>query len=469
MMLDAQGVPHIGPILLADGVVVAVGSEAHRLSKSEPLSMSMRKIALPGCILLPGFANAHSHAFQRALRGRVETRALEAPHDDFWSWRHEMYRVALGLDLDAIEAVATWCYADMVRAGFVSVGEFHYLHHDPAGCRYADSAAVSVRLARAARRAGIRLVLLQCAYERAGWGQTSLPEQRRFVFPNVNEFLQFCGEVRSSLQPADTDNRNDSSVGHGFAVHSVRACSGEWIEAVAAASTELNLPLHIHACEQPAELKACHSAEGMGPIDWLAKCGALHAGTTLVHATHVNQTDIQRMADAKTHICICPSTERNLGDGLAPILKFQQAGIPLCVGTDSHARIDSLDELRSLEEHERARTLRRNVLAQPGKSAAPALLHAGAIAGAHSLGLRPPGFEAGAPADFVAFDVPLEAVDCPVRAFDALWVSGHAPTEVNAVFVGGVQVYQKSVGQTPLLDSISPELKRVLGALSDRE
>lgn len=465
MMLDAQGRSQQGPLLLSDGRVVATGEKATQLSRSAPLAQGLRRIRLPGCILVPGFANAHSHAFQRALRGRVETRQKTAPHDDFWSWRHEMYRIALTLDLDAVEAVATWCYADMVRAGFVSVGEFHYLHHDTAGQRYADPAAVSARLARAAQRAGVRLVLLQCAYERAGWGQQAHPEQRRFIFPDVKEFLQFCDDIRSGLPFTGTGHASFPDLRHGFALHSVRACSGEWLEAVSEAARGLDLPLHIHACEQPAELKACQSAEGMGPIAFLSSCGALHSRTTLVHATHVSQSDIQLMVDGQTYICLCPSTERNLGDGLAPILDFQRAGIPVCVGTDSHARIDALDELRSLEEHERVRLLRRNVLAAPGESPAPALLHAGCIAGAQSLGLSAPGIEPGAPADFVAFTIPPESMGSAERAFDALWVAGNARSDVHTVIVAGSCVYERSVGQQAILDPILPTLRRVLESL----
>lgn len=468
MLLDANGNPQPGPLLVRNGTIVALGSEAIVRSQADARRGALMRIPLPGCLLVPGFANAHSHAFQRALRGRVETRAQSAPEDDFWSWRHEMYRIALSLDLDAVEAVAAWCYTDMVRAGFVSVGEFQYLHHDEAGQPYADPAAVSERLARAAHHAGIRLVLLQCAYERAGWCQSPHPEQRRFVFPRVEDFLEFSGQVRSRFSTTISSPAEEhTNVRHGFALHSVRACSGTWLESVAEESKRLDLPLHIHACEQPAELAACQQAEGVGPIEWLDRCGVLYENTTLVHATHVNAADIERMSRQKVQICICPSTERNLGDGLAPIREFQAAGIPICIGTDSHARIDALEEIRSLEEHERARTLRRNVLAAPGASSAPALLAAGIRVGAKSLGLPSPDLCPGAPADFVAFDLPLEAAGEPRRAFDALWVGGCSRADVHAVFVSGRTVYRKATEQAASLAPYESILRRILGALSD--
>lgn len=372
---------------------------------------------------LPGFVNAHSHAFQRALRGRVERRSAEHAQDDFWSWRTTMYADAARLAVDEVEALATWAYADMLKAGFVAVGEFHYLHHDVDG-RPLPSPALSLAHARAAQRVGIRLALLECAYARGGFQRPLVEAQRRFVFPDARAFLAHVDAVRAAV-PAE--------VSVGVAVHSVRAVPRPFIEEVAAYARRDSLVLHAHACEQPREIEECRAEHGMSPVELLERCGALGPCTTLVHGTHASADDIRRLAATGAAVCITPSTERNLGDGLGPVSELMAAGVPVCIGTDSHARIDVADELRSLEDHERLRLQRRNVLVRPGGSLHEAVMPAGTSVGRKSLGL-PDCLE-----DSVALRLPLEGQASVSAAVDA-WLVGGSSADVLDVEVGGVPV-----------------------------
>jgi formimidoylglutamate deiminase len=329
-------------------------------------------------LTLPGFINVHSHAFQRVLRGRVERRPEGAGKGSFWTWREAMYRAANALTVDDVRTLATWAYRDMVRAGFVAVGEFHYLHDAPS----LDAALAMTRaMVDAARATGIHLCLLETAYETSAFHTPALPEQRRFVFSGDASFLDFQRAVAREYRGAE-------GVSIGLALHSVRACPASLIEAVANEAKRTNVPLHIHACEQRKEVHDCVEAHGMSPIAWLDQHGALGPNTTLIHATHLDDADIARIAERGASVCLTPSTERNLGDGLARIGDMHRAGIALSIGTDSHARIDPLDELRALDEQERLRVEERNPLAKPGQRLAEVLMPIGTKNGRRALGLR---------------------------------------------------------------------------------
>ncbi len=358
-------------------------------------------------LVMPGFVNAHSHAFQRCLRGRVEKRGEgAAAHDDFWSWRTAMYDAAQRLSPDDVRALTAWAFLEMLEAGYTAVGEFHYLHHDAAG-----PLALSQAITDAAVQVGMRLVLLETAYARAGFDDDGpLPHQARFAFPDVETFLQHAEASRAAA--ADT-----TLVSVGLAVHSVRACPPSWIEAVTERARAWGAPLHVHACEQVAEVEACKKATGLSPIALLDRCGALGPRTTVVHGTHLDDDDIVMLAERQTMVCVTPSTERNLGDGLCRIADLVAAGVGICVGSDSHARIDVVDELRSLEDHERLRTRRRNVLTAPGERLARALMPAGTSVGARSLGLAR---AVGA----VSVAMPVEGVAGGDVGLDAFFVGG---------------------------------------------
>ena len=293
---------------------------------------------------LPGFVNAHSHAFQRALRGRVEG-------EDFWAWRESMLDLARGLTPEQVRSGYVQVYREMLASGYTAVGEFHYL-----GLAEAHAAV------EAAADAGIELVLLLAAYGRGGL--------ERFRQESPADYLAQLESVRAT------------GVRVGLAPHSVRACPRDWLEELGAYAARERLPLHVHACEQPREIEECIAEHGLRPIELLAETGCLGPHATVVHATHANGRELDLVAQAGARICVCPTTEANLGDGFVPAEEICERGIGICIGSDSNVRIDPLEELRELEGVARRRTLRRNVLS------VSTLLCCGADEGAASLGLE---------------------------------------------------------------------------------
>jgi formimidoylglutamate deiminase len=293
---------------------------------------------------LPGFVNAHSHAFQRAMRGRAEG-------GDFWAWREVMLAEADRLDPDRVRGLYADVYREMLAAGYTAVGEFHYVGH-----------AEALAAVEAAREAGIELVLLAVAYARGGMA--------RFRQPSVPEYLRRLEELRSAGARV------------GVAPHSVRACPLGWLRELGRYAAEEGLPLHVHADEQPREITECLAEYGRRPIELLAHAGCLGPHTTIVHATHANDAELDLLAQAEARICVCPTTEANLGDGFLRVEAVISRGIGLCIGSDSNARIDPLEELRELEGIGRRQALRRNVIA-PER-----LLEIGAGEGAASLCLE---------------------------------------------------------------------------------
>jgi formimidoylglutamate deiminase len=293
---------------------------------------------------LPGFVNAHSHAFQRALRGRTEG-------DDFWGWRDAMLALAERLTVDNLRAGYVEVYREMLEAGYTAVGEFHYL-----GLSEAHAAV------EAAAEAGIELVLLLAAYGRGGL--------ERFRQESVAEYL-------SKLESA-----RETGVRVGLAPHSVRACPRDWLEELGRYAAAERLPLHVHADEQPREIEECLAEHGLRPIELLAETGCLGPHTTVVHATHADRHEVDLLAESGARICVCPTTEANLGDGFAPVEELCTRGIGICIGSDSNVRIDPLEELRELEGIARRRAGRRNVIS------VSTLLCCGADEGAAALGLE---------------------------------------------------------------------------------
>ena len=293
---------------------------------------------------LPGFVNAHSHAFQRALRGRVEG-------GDFWAWRDLMLAEAERQTPDRVRSSYAAVYREMRRAGYTAVGEFHYLGLDEARAAVDGAAA-----------ADIEIVLLLVAYARGG-----LP---RFRQPSVDDYLRQVEALR------------DDGVRVGVAPHSVRACPPDWLEELGRYAADQRLPLHVHADEQPREIDECLAEHGLRPIELLARCGCLTERTTIVHATHADDRELDLLRGAGARVCVCPTTEANLGDGFVPVEQLCERGIGMCIGSDSNVRVDPLEELRELEGTARRRTGRRNVVS-PGS-----LLCFGSDEGAAALGLE---------------------------------------------------------------------------------
>jgi formimidoylglutamate deiminase len=327
---------------------------------------------------LPGFTNAHSHAFQRALRGRVERVDPAHPHDDFWTWREAMYRAATALDPDGAYTVARQLYGEMLAAGYTAVGEFHYPHHQPDGTPYPDPNAMARATVAAARDAGIEIVLLMCAYARAGAGLPPTPGQRRFCDPDVATYLE----------------RVESLAGEcavGLAPHSVRAVPRDWLEEIARYAERSGMVVHIHAGEQRREVEEALEEYGRRPIELLADIGLLSPRTTVIHATHVTADELGLLAGSGATVCACPTTEANLGDGFLPAAELLQRGIPVCIGSDSNTVVDPILELREIEACARRLVERRNVLVPPGDDGPSRyLLEIGTVNGARALGLEAP-------------------------------------------------------------------------------
>lgn len=405
-----------------------------------------RKQRLRGQILLPGFVNAHSHAFQRLLRGRTEYRAMGTPGSDSWSWRSGLYRVTEQLTPDDLEVVASLTYLEMLRAGFTHVVEFHHLHHQVGGRPYADPAEMSARALEAAEFAGIGVTLLRVASGRGGPDESASPEQRRFVDATPDDFAR---GLDATLKHVPEDQRRATQV--GIAAHSVRALDGAWLRALARLSRDRELPLHAHVAEQPEDVSRCQEETGHRPVEHLAECGLLSPRFTAVHATHLGEGEAALLGAAGAHACICPTTERNVGAGLPNLRELMDAGVTLAVGTDSQVRIDPFAEIRALEDGERLRAGERVVLTAPDGSVAPTLFAAGAAGGAATTGLFMGRIEEGARADLVTLELNDPAVagvaaqvDSETALLGALAVAGHNRL-VKDVWVGGRQVITDGV------------------------
>jgi formimidoylglutamate deiminase len=315
--------------------------------------------------LIPAMVNVHSHAFQRDMRGAAERLSATRADDDFWSWRQAMFAAVAAIDPDSIYAVALATYREMVAAGYGTVGEFHYVHHQPDGTPYADPNELAKALAHAALEARIELVLLPAAYHRNGWrGGADLapgPGQRRFCDPDVETFLERVDALRAWAQ-------GRPGVHVGIAAHSVRAVPASWLAPIAAYARRHGLVCHIHAQEQPRELEECRAEHGCSPIELLSEHGFLGPRTTLVHAIHVSRRDLELIARSQTIVAACPTTEANLGDGFFPAIRYRDAGVRIAIGSDSNVRIDPFEETRELEGIARRISLSRNgLLARTGE------------------------------------------------------------------------------------------------------
>jgi formimidoylglutamate deiminase len=312
----------------------------------------------------PAMVNAHSHAFQRDLRGRAERPAPEAQAaDDFWSWREEMYRLAGSLEPESMREVAGRAYREMAAAGYGAVGEFHYVHHRPDGRPYDDPNALAIAVAEAGLAAGLAVSLLPAAYYRAGWDGRHLPPtpgQRRFCDPTVADFLARVDRLRQWAGERP-------NVRVGVAAHSVRAVPAEWLTAIADYADSHGLVRHVHAAEQRRELSECEREHGCSPVELLERCGFLGDRTSVVHGIHVSARDVELLAESRTIVVSCPTTEGNLGDGHLPALRYRDAGVRLAIGSDSQVRIDPFEETRELEtEARREGQTRHGLLAAAG-------------------------------------------------------------------------------------------------------
>jgi formiminoglutamate deiminase len=368
-----------GDHAVADVLVEVAEGRISRVSPSEgPVQGAVRLHGLT----VPGFANVHSHAFQRAMRGRTQSGS-----GTFWTWRDQMYTFASMLDPDSYFLLARAVFGEMVLAGVSCVGEFHYLHHAPGGQAYADPNEMGTVLLAAAREAGLRITLLDACYLQGGIGKRVNETQRRFSDGSAEKWAARAGDLLR-LQSAD--------IRIGAAVHSVRAVDPDAIAMVAQWSRMHNVPLHAHISEQQAENDECLAAYGMSPAELLGDRGAIGESFTGVHLTCGSAGDVRLLGSARATVCFCPTTERDLADGIGPSVAAREAGASLALGSDSQAVIDMLEEARALEMNERLASRVR------GNHSARGLLAAATVNGHRSLGWRDAGrIEEGCLADLV--------------------------------------------------------------------
>ncbi len=440
------------PVGLLDGVLVEVTGDriAAVTAGIAPADLPEGTVRLDG-VVLPGFANTHSHAFHRALRGRTHL-----GRGDFWTWREQMYRAAAGLDPDHYRELATAVFAEMVLSGWTVVGEFHYVHHAPGGHRYADPNAMGEALVAAARAAGIRLTLLDTCYLHGGIGRPLEEAQRRFGDGDVDRWAE-----RATARPAAWDR---GAVRLGAAVHSVRAVDPAAIGVVASVVGVQGWVLHAHVSEQPAENAQCREAYARSPVEVLDERGALSDRFTAVHAVHLADTDIGRLGRRRVTCCICPTTERDLADGVAPAARLRAAGAALAVGTDQHVSTDPFEELRALELDERLVSLERGIH-EPG-----ALLEAGTSAGYTALGWAGGGrLEPGGLADLCVVSTAgtrLAGMGRDAASTVGSLVHAAAAGDVTDVMVAGEWVVR---GGRHVRVDVAAELDRTIRALMDGE
>ena len=395
---------------------------------------------------VPGIANLHSHAFQRAMAGLSERQTH--PEDSFWTWRETMYRFASRMDPESTHAVASQLYVEMLEAGYTSVCEFHYLHHALDGRPHADPAAMSRALIAAARDTGIRLTLLPVLYMTGGFDGRALSERQRRFGHDVESFLSLLQALR---------NEEDTLLRIGCAFHSLRAVPEQAMREVLAA-LPADAPLHIHIAEQIGEVQDCLSLRGARPVEWLQANFDIDARWTLVHATHLTPAETRQLAASGATVAICPTTEANLGDGLFPLRAYLDAGGAWGIGSDSHISVSPVEELRWLEYGQRLVTRHRNIaVSEQSSSVGETLLQGVQASGRAATGQDSAG-------DYLLLDPGVPAL-AAARREDVVdrWIFSGNRNAVDEVYVGGRPVV--AAGRHPDRNAIAARYQRTLTRL----
>jgi formimidoylglutamate deiminase len=437
MYVDGIFQANLGLLVGDDGSILASGSKI--------AADGHAVVSMPGRAVLPGLVNGHSHSFQRLIRGAAEHGGPNG--DDFWAWRNRMYAAAAQLTPEQLYDVARMAFLEMALNGITTVGEFHYVHRDTDGTAYADPNTLAKAVIRAATSVGLRIALLRVAYIRAGFDLPPNPGQKRF-YETPQEYIESVTQLEEALPQLG------SLVSMGVAPHSIRAVPLDDLKTICAWANERKLPIHMHAAEQQAEIAACTDEYGAPPIALLAQHGLLNERFTLVHAIHTTPEEVAAITAAKATICSCPTTERNLGDGIIDAHAAASSGVAFSFGSDSQATINLLEDARELDYHLRLRTERRVPLDGIGdKDLSERLFGYATTGGARSLGLPVGELSAGHPADFFAIDLhdiaiagatPKELLPTIVFSLDR--------SAVTDVFVNGRAVIR--AGRHPLASEI---------------
>ncbi|HJT66854.1 MAG TPA: formimidoylglutamate deiminase [Pyrinomonadaceae bacterium] len=406
-----------------------------------PAEEAADPVRLKNQALLPGLVNAHSHAFQRVIRGRTERRSQSAS-DSFWTWREQMYAAANRLTPEEIYSASRMAFLEMALAGITAVGEFHYLHHAPDGSPYSDPNLLEREVIRAARDVGIRIALLRVAYARAGYRREPDPQQVRFIESSPDVYLKNLNQLLASPE------LKQGEVWVGVAPHSVRAVPLDYLKRIVEFANARGLVVHMHVAEQTAEVAACIEEYRRSPAALLDTEGLLGEKFTAVHAIHVTSKAVSAFARSGAKVCACPTTERNLGDGVVPVDEYFSQRVPVSLGTDSQIQIDLLEDARELEYHLRLQRMSRNVLATDNtddtdeSALARRLFECATTNGATSIGFAGGGvIERGAPADFFTVDLddPSIAGSTPENLLANI-VFSLSRTAVRDVVVGGKRI-----------------------------
>jgi formimidoylglutamate deiminase len=393
--------------------------------------------------ILPGLINAHSHAFQRVIRGRTEYRTANGK-DSFWTWCEMMYSAASRLTPEDVYDASRMAFLEMALSGITAVGEFHYLHHSPDGTPYDDPNLIAKEVVRAANDVGLRIALLRVAYARSGYETETNPQQLRFIEKNPETYLRNVEQLGKDVAGVDG---TEKTAWIGVAPHSVRAVPLDYLKEIIGFANSPQLPVHMHVAEQPAEVGSCIKEYGRSPVALLSTEGLLSDRFTGVHVIHVTPKAVRMIADARAMVCACPTTERNLGDGVVPIDNYFNQSVRVSLGTDSHVEIDLLEDARELEYHLRLQKVERAVLApadDEGHSALAArLFECATVNGAASI--QAPGgiLETGRFADF--FTVDLNDPSIAGASSDDLLsaiVFSLSRTAIRDVVVGGKRIVE---------------------------
>lgn len=402
-----------------------------------PAEEAIDPIRLNNRALLPGLVNTHSHAFQRVIRGRTERRS-QYSSDSFWTWREQMYAAANRLAPEEIYSASRMAFLEMALAGITAVGEFHYLHHAPDGTPYSDPNLLGREVIRAARDVGIRIALLRVAYARAGYQREADPRQTRFIESSPDVYLQNLEQLLA------TPELKHGEAWVGVAPHSVRAVPLDYLKTIVEFAKVRGLVVHMHVAEQTTEVASCIEEYRRSPVALLETEGVLSEKFTAVHAIHVTSKAVSAIADSRAKVCACPTTERNLGDGVVPVDEYFNQDVPVSLGTDSQTQIDLLEDARELEYHLRLQRMSRNVLAGDNadeSGLARRLFECATTNGANSIGFDGGSLEPGAPADFFTVDLddPSIAGSTPENLL-ANVVFSLSRTAVRDVIVGGKRI-----------------------------
>lgn len=412
---------------------------AGKISQIIPADQTTDPIRLPKRALLPGLVNAHSHAFQRVIRGRTEYRTSNQT-DSFWTWRELMYRIANELSPHDVYVASRMAFLEMALSGITTVGEFHYLHNAVDGGRYEDANLLAKEVMRAANELGLRIALLRVAYARAGFEKEPNPLQARFI-----ESAETYQKNMSSL--LEYLNKNPGAAWAGVAPHSVRAVPLDYLKTVIQFAKDRDLPVHMHIAEQPAEVSDCINEYGRSPVALLETEGLLGHHFNAVHAIHVSSKAISALAQSRSRVCACPTTERNLGDGVVPVDRYFSERVPVSLGTDSQVQIDLFEDARELEYHLRLQRTERNVLAPEDdddhSALAKTLFECATLNGAASIGFNGGDLEVGSSADFFTIDLDDPSV-AGASSKDLLSVVVFSASRVSIkdVVVGGKRIVE---------------------------